>query len=176
MTATADYTVEGGARSTEATTEANVITAFPSGDTWASDHTWVSADNGWGPVERDQSNGGQGQGDGSPLTLQGQVYEKGLGAHAPSKIRYYTGGHCTTFTADVGVDDAQPSRGSVAFTVLADDQEVAASSGVLKSDSPTETITADITGAEFVDLQVSVGGDGNGNDHADWAGAKFSCG
>jgi len=35
--------------------------------------------NGWGPVERDRSNGESAPGDGNPLTLDGVVYLKGLG-------------------------------------------------------------------------------------------------
>ncbi|MFB9394213.1 NPCBM/NEW2 domain-containing protein, partial [Streptomyces coeruleoprunus] len=30
---------------------------------------------------------------------------KGLGTHAPAAVRYYLGGRCASFTADVGVDD-----------------------------------------------------------------------
>jgi hypothetical protein len=44
--------------------------------------------NLWGPVERDQSNGENGVGDGRTLTLNGTTYAKGLGAHASSDVRY----------------------------------------------------------------------------------------
>ncbi|MEV4898052.1 endo-alpha-N-acetylgalactosaminidase family protein, partial [Nonomuraea sp. NPDC055795] len=37
----------------------------PTADAYAGDLEWVSANNGWGPVERDQSNGDRAQGDGS---------------------------------------------------------------------------------------------------------------
>ena len=33
----------------------------------------------------------------------------------------------------------------------------------------------DISGAQRLDLLVGDGGDGNGNDHADWADAKLVC-
>ncbi|MEU3438632.1 NPCBM/NEW2 domain-containing protein, partial [Streptomyces sp. NPDC006863] len=39
---------------------------------------------------------------------------KPAGSSTP-KIRYYLGGKCTSFTADVGVDDVQTTRGSVRF-------------------------------------------------------------
>lgn len=172
---TGTYNTGDATRTVTSTLQTHAVAVFEPGDTWASDQGWVSAENGWGPVERDQSNGEQGQGDGRPLTLQGTVYPKGLGTHAPSTVRYYTGGSCTRFTSDVGLDDAQASRGSVTFSVLADGKQVAASSGVMGPDTATQTLDADISGAEFVDLVVGDGGDGNGNDHADWAGAKFTC-
>ena len=39
-----------------------------------------------------------------PLTLNGTVYPKGLGAHAPSDVRYALSG-CDRFKASIGVDD-----------------------------------------------------------------------
>lgn len=172
---TGTYTVEGKQQMVNSSAQALAIAKFEPGDTYASDQGWVSATNGWGPVERDQSNGEQAEGDGKSMMLEGKAYTKGLGTHAPSTVRYYTGGSCTAFSAFVGLDDAQPSRGSVAFKVLADDKQVAASKGVMGPNTPTEALKADITGAEYVDLVVTDGGDGNGNDHADWAEAAFTC-
>ncbi|RAX50569.1 endo-alpha-N-acetylgalactosaminidase [Arthrobacter sp. AQ5-05] len=150
------------------------LPAPPAGTVYASDHQWVSADNGWGPVEKDKANGENGEGDGPAITLNGVVYPKGLGAHAPSTVRYFTGGKCSSFTAQVGIDDVQKTLGSVGFTVLADGKSVAASP-VMRATSATHALSADITGAEYVDLVADVAGDGNGNDHADWADAKFTC-
>ena len=50
--------------------------------TYLSDLTPTSAANGWGPYEKDMSNGEQAAGDGGPLTIRGVVYAKGLGVHA----------------------------------------------------------------------------------------------
>ena len=61
--------------------------------------------NGWGPVEKDRSNGEAGASDGGTITLNGVTYAKGLGAHAASDIRYALNGACSVFTAAVGVDD-----------------------------------------------------------------------
>lgn len=163
-----------GQRVISAETSVYTLPQAPTGTVYASDHQWVSADNGWGPVERDMSNGPQGAGDGTPLTLNGKVYEKGLGAHAPSDIKYFLGGQCSRFTAEVGIDDAQATRGSVEFSVLADGRELV-KIPVLRSDSQTVTIDVDVTGVQYLNLVAGVGGDGNGNDHADWADAKFVC-
>jgi hypothetical protein len=51
---------------------------------YVSDLALTVVSNGWGPLERDRSNGDLAAGDGSPLTLNGVTYAKGLGVHAPS--------------------------------------------------------------------------------------------
>ena len=53
-----------------------------SGGTYLSDLPWTSMINGWGPAERDRSNGELGASDGATLTLNGVTYAKGLGVHA----------------------------------------------------------------------------------------------
>ncbi|MET9724764.1 endo-alpha-N-acetylgalactosaminidase family protein [Streptomyces zaomyceticus] len=175
LDASVTYTLGGGERKLTAATTVRTLPPPPTADSWASDLDWTSATNGWGPVERDLSNGETGTGDGSPLRIGGVTYAKGLGSHAPAKVRYYLGGRCTSLTAEVGVDDVQTSRGSVRFSVLADGAEKV-KSPVLGAADAAWSLTADVTGASYVDLVVDDGGDGNGNDHADWGGARFHCG
>ena len=43
----------------------------PAGSAAVSDLPFLTETNGWGPVERDQSNGESGGGDGRPLTIRG---------------------------------------------------------------------------------------------------------
>ncbi|MFE4002171.1 endo-alpha-N-acetylgalactosaminidase family protein [Nocardioides sp. YIM B13467] len=175
LTGSATYDFGGETRTVTRAATVQTAPPPPTADTYASDLGWISATNGWGPVERDTSVGENAAGDGGPITLAGKVYAKGLGTHAVSKVRYYLAGNCTSFTADVGVDDVQTSRGSVRFSVVADGTTVT-ETGTLGPASATETITADITGATYVDLVAGDAGDGNGNDHADWADATFHCG
>ncbi|MCX5340608.1 endo-alpha-N-acetylgalactosaminidase family protein [Streptomyces atratus] len=175
LSSEAMYTVGGARRTLGAQTSVRTLPPPPTTDSWASDLDWTASENGWGPVERDLSNGEQGSGDGTPLKIGGTAYTKGLGSHAPAKIRYYLGGRCTSFTAQVGVDDVQTSRGSVQFSVTADGTEKV-KSPVLKAADNAWSLTADTTGAKYVELVVGDGGDGNGNDHADWGDARFHCG
>jgi alpha-galactosidase len=153
---------------------ATVVVPPPSGVSYLSDLPWLSAANGYGPVERDTSNGESAAGDGHPLTIGGVGYTKGLGAHAESDIAYYTGGACETVTAEVGVDDEKGSKGTVAFEITADGTTVA-STGVLTNAAAAQPLTAKVKGARVVHLVVTDGGDGIDSDHADWADAKLSC-
>ena len=150
------------------------VTPPPSGTSYLSDLSWLRSDNGWGPVEKDTSNGEQAAGDGHPITINGTVYKKGLGAHAPSSIEYYTAKKCTSVSADVGVDDEKSANGSVTFEIWADGTKVAGS-GLLTTADPAEHLTADVTGATFVRLVVTDGGNGNDSDHSDWADARLTC-
>ncbi|MFI5748374.1 endo-alpha-N-acetylgalactosaminidase family protein [Streptomyces sp. NPDC051644] len=175
LSSEAKYTIGGAQRTLGAQTSVRTLPPPPTTDSWASDLDWTASENGWGPVEKDLSNGETGTGDGSPLTIGGAVYTKGLGSHAPAKVRYYLGGKCTSFTAQVGVDDVQKSAGSVQFSVTADGTEKV-KSPVLKAADSAWSLTADVTGAKYVELVVGDGGDGNGNDHADWGDARFHCG
>jgi alpha-glucosidase len=151
-----------------------VPTQAPAGDVRVSGMPFMSESNGWGPVERDRSNGERPAGDGTPITLGGATFEHGIGVHAPSTVVVYLGGRCTEFDAVVGVDDAQPTRGSVEFQAVGDGRTLARS-GVLRASDPGRAFHADVTGVDFLELQVADGGDGNNNDHADWAAATLRC-
>ncbi|GIG60876.1 hypothetical protein Lfu02_52480 [Longispora fulva] len=147
----------------------------PTGISQLSDLSWRSATNGWGPVERDRSNGEQAPGDGRTLTIGGTTYAKGLGTHAASEIVYHLGGTCTTFTADVGVDDEVGVTGSVTFQVYRDTTLVADSGPVTYADA-AKRLTAGLAGGQQLRLVVTDAGNGIGYDHADWANPKIACG
>ncbi|WP_405577994.1 NPCBM/NEW2 domain-containing protein [Streptomyces sp. NBC_01092] len=153
---------------------ATVVAPPPSGTSGLGDLSWLSATNGWGPVERNTSNGESGAGDGNPITIGAAVFGTGLGVHAESAVEYYAGGACETVTAQVGVDDEEGSDGTVAFEIWADGTK-AASTGVLTNAMPAQPITADVSGAQVVRLVATDGGDGITSDHGDWAEARLSC-
>jgi len=153
---------------------ATVRAPLPATSRWVSDLPFVSQSNGWGPVERDRSNGEQGATDGRPLSLGGVTYEKGLGGHAVSTVAVDLGGRCTTFKADVGVDDEMGAGGSVAFEVWVDGVRKA-QTGVLTGSAAPEPVTADVTGGQRMELRITDGGNGVGQDHGDWAAARIAC-
>ncbi|MGW3649093.1 NPCBM/NEW2 domain-containing protein [Streptomyces sp. NPDC000878] len=171
----ASYRSPAGARVDSALPlTASVVVTPPAGISSLGDLPWLSATNGYGPAERNTSNGESAAGDGHPITVGGVVYAKGLGVHAASAVEFYTGAACETVGADVGVDDEKGANGTVAFEIWADDTKVA-STGVLTNAMPAEHLSADVTGARTVRLVVTDGGDGIDSDHADWADAVVSC-
>ncbi|WP_329342032.1 NPCBM/NEW2 domain-containing protein [Streptomyces sp. NBC_00663] len=175
LTLKVSYRSPAGVRvATALTVGISVVVPPPSGTSELGDLPWLSALSGWGPVERNTSNGENAAGDGHPITIGGVVYAKGLGVHAQSIVEYYTGKACETVTADVGVDDEKGAAGTVAFEIWADGTKVA-STGVLTNAMPAQPLTADVTGAQVVRLVVTDGGDGLDSDHADWADARLSC-
>ncbi|GAA2671104.1 MULTISPECIES: NPCBM/NEW2 domain-containing protein [Actinosynnema] len=164
----------GWGRRVSADLEVVVPHRLPSGTSYLSDAPWLRASNGFGPVEVDTSNGEAEAGDGGPLTVNGRVFEKGLGVHAPSSVEYFTGGRCTSVSAFVGVDDEKPAAGSVVFQVWADDRKVA-DSGVLTTRDDAVELVADVTGAQTVRLVVTDAGNGVDSDHGDWGDLKATC-
>jgi beta-galactosidase GanA len=173
LDAVASYTVRGRPDRADATTTVGVPTPPPTGDSWVSDLPFVST-NGWGPVERDTSNGEALAGDGRPITIGGTVFPKGLGVHPAGDVTLNLAGNCTRFTATVGVDDEVGSAGSVRFSVAGDGRTVF-STPVLTGNSPPFAVDVDLTGVDQLDLGIDDGGDGNGSDHSDWAAAMLHC-
>ena len=146
----------------------------PTGTVFVSDLIWTHAANGYGPAERDRSNGERGATDGRPLQLAGTIYGKGIGAHAGSLTRIHLGGQCTSFTAKIGVDDEVGDRGSVSFEVWSDADRLY-ESGVMTGAMPTQTISVDVSGRTDLRLVVGPGSDNLDYDHADWADAQLTC-
>jgi chitodextrinase len=141
--------------------------------TYLSDLTWVGTPvNGWGPVEKDTSNGEYGAGDGHTITLNGVTYAKGLGAHANSEIRYNLGGSYSRFLSDIGVDDEEGSLGSIVFQVWVDGTKIY-DSGVMTGATATKTVDVDVSGKNELKLVITNAGDNINYDHGDWANARL---
>jgi RHS repeat-associated protein len=153
-------------------------TSPPSGTSeYLSDLAYTVVANGYGPVEKDRSNGENLAGDGVPLRLNGVTYSKGLGTHAASEIRYGLAGDCSRFTAAVGIDDEVPDAmpGDVVFEVYGDGS-LLWTSGLMQPATATRLVDVDVSGRTTLRLVVTTGGDDNYHDHGDWADAKVTCG
>lgn len=137
--------------------------------------------NGWGPVEKDQSNGDDQVSDGGTLKIAGVVFAKGLGVHSNSSLDFALAARCSSFNASVGVDDGERYRlatrggGTVAFQVLVDGV-VKFDSGLMRRGESAKRVSVDFSGAQQLRLVVADGGDGNAFDHANWASAQVACG
>ncbi|MFY7912329.1 MAG: NPCBM/NEW2 domain-containing protein [Emticicia sp.] len=133
------------------------------------------ANNGFGPIEIDRSNGEDAAGDGRVLTLNGVTYTKGLGTHTNAEIIYnLIPNQYTTFRAKIGIDDEIPDGacGSIVFKVYKDNN-IEYTSSVMSTTSPTIDLNIDISNASQLKLVTDMAGDDNYCDHGDWADAKL---
>ena len=147
----------------------------PVGDVFISDLPWLNESNGWGPVERDTSNGESASGDGKPITIGGVVYDKGVGMHATGALSVELGANCTAFSAMVGLDDEVTSGiGTVQFQLFGDGTLLAETGVVTGNDAAVE-LSADVSGVDVLRLVANESTNGKNFDHADWADAKVTC-
>lgn len=142
---------------------------------YASDLDWVTGENGWGPVERDYSNGARAvpDPDRKIISIRGTQYPKGLGTHAPARIVYDLDQQCTQVLGYVGIDDSQSGKGRVDFVVTVDGAEEFRMART--GSDPAGRLNLDVRGAESIEFRAETGPEGNGNDHADWADLRFNC-
>lgn len=121
---------------------------------------------GWGDAKADLGVAGK------PISIGGKPFAHGVGTHAASIMRVAVGGNATRFTADVGVDDSAGKQGSVEF-IVAGDGKILWRSGVMTGGQAALSVDVDLAGVRVLVLQVTDGGDGASNDHADWADANI---
>jgi len=117
--------------------------------------------------------------DRAEISLGGTTYEKGIGTHANSILKYNVSGFAG-FRAVIGADDemaqVDPNYTSVRFSVYLDDRPVFVSK-TFNRDTPPQEISIALKGAQELRLKVDDAGQGapDGSfiwgDHADWANA-----
>ncbi|MGW1118172.1 sulfatase-like hydrolase/transferase [Streptomyces tanashiensis] len=150
----------------------------PVRDSYLSDLPWIRAVNGWGPVERDSSNGKNAAGDGTPIAFGGTGYAKGLGVHAYSDVAFHLGGAAHRFTALVGIDDfsaRQSSAGATRATVYGDDRVLLATPTLTAATGPVP-VDLDVRGVRVLRLEVSDANAKTSFDHTSWALAHVTVG
>lgn len=131
---------------------------------WLSDVSWREASVGWGQITRNHYWMGGQEKVGVFLAIGGQVFEKGLYAHAPSRFFYELGGRWKSLSATVGLRDGAPGFGSAVFRVVGDGKELYRSP-VLRV-GQREIVEVDVAGVKVIEL-LAEGGDGN--NHGSWA-------
>ena len=129
------------------------------------------------PPQKDRSNLGH------ALKVNRDVYERGMGVHAPCSLMYQIRPEYARFVALAGVDEhvVSVSNGSnlakhpsVVFKVFLDGKE-AASSPVMRVLSPAWRFDLEIPkGAKIISLVAMDAGDGSREDFADWVHAGFT--
>ena len=169
VTGTADYVWSGTNATTDTGTATLQVAVPPSGTQYVSDLTWLSATSTFhNSIIKDKSYFG------TPLTIHGVVYPKGLWANSIADIDYFTGGNCTRFTSDLGLDDSVRGTGAVIYQLYADGQKVY-DSGVVTNTTPTVHADVDISGAHILQLHVALGNGTNQFGNADFGGARLTC-
>lgn len=139
----------------------------PAHEVWVSSLDVSRIEQGWGEGRSDRSVYGR------PLTIAGQVFQHGVGTHAPSIIPLEVEGKAGELSGWVGVDDETEGRGSIVFQVEADGKELW-NSGLMRSGQPAKEFKLDVKGAKSLVLVVADGGDGADYDHADWGDLKIT--
>jgi hypothetical protein len=127
-----------------------------------------SSTNGWGPYEKNRSNGELGANDGRTISIRGKTYAQGFGVHAPSSLVFKLNGKYKTFNSDIGLDDETAGDGSVIFQVFGDGKKLY-DSGTLLGTSVVKTVNVDVTGVQELKLVVISPTSSVASDHADWA-------
>ncbi|WP_243348382.1 NPCBM/NEW2 domain-containing protein [Parabacteroides sp. FAFU027] len=111
--------------------------------------------------------------DGKPMTIAGQVFERGFGTHAVSSLTVLLDGKAKSFSAQVGIDDEVKGHDPAAdFELYADGKKIW-SSGTMRLGDAAKSCNVTLDGVKKLELVVADGGNGNYYDHADWANAKF---
>lgn len=119
-------------------------------------------------VRIDQNNTGR-----APLSIDGVMFSRGIGTHAPSTTFVRLDGKASRFTAKVGVDDAAGAPGSVEFLVFGD-ARLLWRSGLVAAGSPAMPVSVPLSGVRLLQLVVTVGSDTNAKDFANWSDAAIA--
>lgn len=106
---------------------------------------------------------------GTPISIGGKIFTKGLGVHAESELTFPLNGKYSNFHVVPGPDDAH--HGYLEMIILVDDKEVFASGKTRSTEAMAKPLDIPVKGAKTITLKVGDGGDGNGGDHASWADA-----
>ena len=140
---------------------------------WLDDLNLAPTIQGWGKPQKNKCAARNAQ-EGRPLTISGRRFERGVGTVAESVLNIYLNGGATTFSAHVGPDDCKrgSSRTSVEFFVIGDGKQLWRS-GVMHANDAAKAFDVSVAGVKQLLLKVGDADDGNNDDFADWADAKF---
>lgn len=111
--------------------------------------------------------------DNRPITIGGKVYQRGLGVHASSYLKYNLNSQYRTFRVTVGRDDESDGccgTSTVRFKILVNGIEKY--NKVKGKDDIGESLEIDVTQKTTLELYV-LPEDQDWGDHADWANARL---
>lgn len=137
----------------------------PTHKLWLDEIDLTKMETGWGINQQNKTV------DGNPLIIEGEVFARGVGTHAISKLMLDLDGKALSFNAKVGLDDESAQEiASIEFIVMGD-KKILWQSGVMTSIDSARQVMVEIKGVKKLALLVTDGGNGINYDHADWAEA-----
>ena len=86
--------------------------------------------------------------------MNATTYQKGLGVHAASDVRFTLAANCSRFKASVGVGERSRTSGSVIFQVYAGTTKIY-DSGTMTGTTATKLVDVSIAGASELRLVVT---------------------
>jgi len=131
---------------------------------YVSDARWSKAEVGWGKVVRNRYWFNPGQWQGMLLKLNGDVFSKGLYAHANSQFAFPLDGKWKSFSATIGLRDGATDQGSAVFGVVGDGKELYRSK--IMRPGQKDSLRVEITGMRQLELHAD---GGEGHNHNSWA-------
>ncbi|MGL5245314.1 MAG: NPCBM/NEW2 domain-containing protein [Sarcina sp.] len=170
--ATFKYNSSTSSQTLSTTNSIKVLNTVKPGDT-LTNIDFISATTGYGSIQYNKSVSG------NPLTINGKAYSFGLGTHANSEIKIFTGRKPIRFSAIVGIDDEEsgdPLNGfaSALFQVWGDNKKLF-DSGIMRY-KESNCFSLDLTNYNVITLKSLSAKDSKDNidyDHCDWANASF---
>jgi len=104
---------------------------------------------------------------GAPLSVDGRVYDRGIGVHAGCTLVYELPGTFERFSMYVAIDDAARPNGNVLVRIVAGDHLVFESEPITGR-TPPQKIDVKLRGARRLELTCDMGDELDLGDHVDW--------
>lgn len=113
---------------------------------------------------------------GSRLSVQKQLYNKGLGMHSAARLAYRLDRPYARFAADMALDDSAGNAGSVVFRVFVNSgdtwQQIFTSPVIRGGDKPVP-VSIELKDVQALILMVDYADRGDVLDHANWLDARL---
>mgnify|MGYP002609745648 CR=1 FL=1 len=109
---------------------------------------------------------------GTPLSVGGVRFSRGIGGHAISRMLFSLGGKAQRITGMAGPDDTNLFRTRLEFRILGDGRELWRS-GVMTCGDKAVPFDVDLAGIDKVLLLIDMCDDEFMYDHADWVDVRF---
>jgi hypothetical protein len=109
---------------------------------------------------------------GGQLAIGGQIFERGIGVHSRSTLKFILNGQYREFSTACGLDDSAGALADVTAAIFVDG-ELKWREKHIKSRSPPMRVRVDVRGARSLELRVEFGDNGDLQDRFNWADAAL---